>query len=205
MTRSFAAWLLIATAAAAPVGPGQVVQGAVGRVVALLDEARSRPGPPRPAAAEAARARAEVRRVAEGLFDFGEIARRTLSRHWAARSPGERQEFVALFTDLLERVYLDRVELQAGDRILYTGELVDGPWATVRSRVLTRRYGDTALEYRLQLAGGRWRVYDLLVDGVSLVAAYRSEVNRIIQSGSWEELLDRLRHRRVAVQTVGRR
>ena len=83
--------------------------------------------------------RLEVRRIAADLFDFDEISRRALSRHWTARTAEEQAEFVRLFTDLLERTYLGRIESYAGEKIVYLGETVDGSFATVRSKVVTRR------------------------------------------------------------------
>mgnify|MGYP003693744921 FL=1 len=121
------------------------------------------------------------------------MTRRTLSRHWAARSADERAEFVALFTDLLERSYITRVEAYAGETITYSAEAVDAGYATVRSRILTDRRNDITLDYRLHLREGRWRVYDLQIDGVSFVSTYRSQFDRIIQAESYASLLGRMR------------
>jgi len=144
--------------------------------------------------------RAEIRRVASDLFDFDEMARRTLTRHWNSRTPEERTEFVRLFTDILERSYVARIEQFSGERILYLTETVDGPYATVRSRIVTRRPAEIAVDYRLMLRDGRWRAHDVLLDGVSFVATFRSEFERIIQQSSYGGLVDKLRKR--AVQTT---
>ncbi len=204
MGRTIAAWLLIASAAASPAAaPREVVQDAVDRVVRVLEDARlnapeeaalPRPGP--------APARAAIRQIAGELFDFDEVSRRALSRHWAGRTGAERAEFVTLFTDLLERAYVGKIEAYSGETIVYTGEAVDGNYATVRSRIVSRRGRDTLLDYRLHRAGGRWKVYDVLIDGVSFVSTYRSEFNRIIQSSSYEELVDRLRRKSIGALTV---
>ena len=137
----------------------------------------------------------EVQRVviARDLFDFEEVTRRTLSRHWAARTPDERAEFIALFTELLERSYINRVEAYAGENITYTGEAIDANYATVRSKILTERRSEITLDYRMHLRDGRWRVYDLQIDGVSFVSTYRSQFDRIIQAESYASLLERMR------------
>src|SRR2546428_239010 len=146
--------------------------------------------------------RLEIRRIATDLFDFDEVSRRALSRHWAARTSQEQAEFISLFTDLLERSYVGKIESYSGEKIAYTGELVDGDYATVRSRIVSKRRTETALDYRLHRAGGRWKVYDVMIDGVSFVPTYRSEFNRIIQSSSWDDLMNRLRKKRIEIRTV---
>ena len=183
MGKSLVAWLMVAGAMAAGAGPREVVQTAVTRVVVAMHEDPAR-----------LQARTEIRKAAASLFDFEEMARRTLTRHWNGRAPEERAEFVRLFTDLLERSYIGRIESWSGEKILYTGETVDGTFASVRSKIITRR-AEVALEYRLLQRDGRWRVYDVLIDGVSFVSTYRSEFDRIIQQSSWDGLMDKLRKR----------
>src|SRR5262245_13042754 len=195
MGKALATWLLVTAAAAAgATAPRDVVQSAVTRVVQAIEEANlARPEPQPAGKANPDKLRIEIRRIANELFDFDEISRRALSRHWASRSAAEQAEFVGLFTDLLERAYVGRIESYSGEKIVYTGETVDGDYAAVRSRITTRRRTETALDYRLHKIGGRWKVYDVVIDGVSFVSTYRSEFNRIIQSYSWDELMDRLR------------
>jgi phospholipid transport system substrate-binding protein len=185
MGKSLAAWLMVAGVIAATAGPREVVQTAVSRVITAIQEDASRE-----------HARAEIRKAAASLFDFEEMAKRTLTRHWTARAPQERAEFVRLFTDLLERSYIGRIESWSGEKILYTSEAVDGSFASVRSKIITRR-AEVAIEYRLLQRDGRWRVYDVLMDGVSFVATYRAEFERIIQQSSWAGLMDRLRKRAI--------
>ena len=205
MTKVLAAWFLVASAAASPaVMPRDVVQGAVARVIATLEEAKfNQPGEVLTAVGpNAERVRGEIRRIATDLFDFDEVARRALSRHSAGRTRAEQTEFTSLFTDLLERSYVGKIETYSGEKIVYTGEVVDGNYATVRSRIITRRRTDTALDYRMHEIDGRWKVYDVLIDGVSFVSTYRSEFNRVIQSSSYEELIERLRKKRIDVLAV---
>src|SRR5437763_4963001 len=127
MGKALAAWLLVAAAMAAPAtNPRDVVQGAVTRVVSVLQDDFVAAHLDRP---RSEMRRAEIRRVASELFDFDEMARRTLTRHWNNRTAEERAEFVHLFTDLLERSYVGRIEQFSGERILYLSESMDGPYA----------------------------------------------------------------------------
>ncbi len=204
MGKGFMAWLLVASAVAAPTtGPREIVQAAVSRVVFAIQRAdRESSDRAQPSRLAMEQRRLEVRRVAADLFDFDEISRRALSRHWTVRSPEEQAEFVRLFTDLLERTYLGRIESYSGETIVYMGETVDGLFATVRSKVVTRRRGETPLDYRLHLRDGRWKVYDVLIDHVSFVSTYRSEFSRILQKEPYAALVERLRKQNVDAALV---
>ena len=204
MTKTLATWLLVVAAAASPAGsPRDVVQAAVTRALTVLEEAQvNRPESQQAGRMPADKVRPELRRVAADLFDFDEMARRTLSRHWAGRSAKERTEFVGVFTDLLERSYLGRIEGYAGEKIVYLGETVDDDYAVVRSRV-QRRPHDISLDYRLHIRNGKWKVYDVLIDGVSWVSTYRSQFDRVIATSSWDELVDRLRKKQADFRAVG--
>jgi phospholipid transport system substrate-binding protein len=181
-----------------------VVQSAVDRVLAAIQRAEMESNPaPAPRLAMEQR-RIEVRRIALELFDFDEISRRALSRHWTARTAEEQTEFIRLFTDLLERTYIGRIESYSGEKIAYLGETVDGGFATVRSKVITRKRGETPLDYRLHLRDGRWKVYDVLIDHVSFVATYRSEFDRILQKESYAALVGRLRKQSVEAAALVR-
>ncbi|HXG03065.1 MAG TPA: ABC transporter substrate-binding protein [Candidatus Binatia bacterium] len=144
----------------------------------------------------AADKRAAVRKVAAEVFDVHETAKRALGRHWQARTPAEREEFVQLFADLLERTYISRIDRYGGERLVYTNEVVDGDYATVRAKVLTRQGAEVPVEAKLHRRGDRWLIYDVAVEHISLIANYRSQFDRIIRSASFEELMSRLRTRR---------
>jgi phospholipid transport system substrate-binding protein len=140
--------------------------------------------------------RAAVRRVAEQVFDLSETARRALGTHWRKRTPAEQEEFVRLFADLLDRTYIAKIELYGGERLVFAAETIDGDYATVRAKVITRQGTEVPIEGRLHQRGGQWLVYDLLIEGVSMVGNYRSQFDRIIRTSSWEELIRRLRVKR---------
>ncbi len=137
--------------------------------------------------------RSAIRRIADEIFDFTEISQRSLGRHWQARTPAERAEFVALFGGLLSDVYISRIEAYSGERILYVSEAVDGDYVTVRTRIVTKQGPEIPVDYRVFRRDDRWRVFDASIEGVSLVANYRSQFNSVVQRSSYQELVTRLR------------
>jgi phospholipid transport system substrate-binding protein len=137
--------------------------------------------------------RKAVRKIAEEIFDFGETAKRSLARHWQGRTPAEQQEFVQLFADLLERSYISKVELFNGERITYTGETIDGDLAMVRTRIITKQGTEIPVDYRLHKKNEKWLVYDVVIEGVSLIANYRTQFNKIIQTSSYQELVKKMK------------
>jgi phospholipid transport system substrate-binding protein len=142
----------------------------------------------------AARRLAEIRKVADDIFDFEEMAKRALGRHWEARTPAERDEFVRLFADLLRRTYYGKIERATFAKIMFQGERQQGDDALVRTVVVLPHGDQLDLDYLLlHGAGDRWRVYDLRFEGISLVANYRSQFSRIIRTSSYESLVGRLK------------
>jgi phospholipid transport system substrate-binding protein len=137
--------------------------------------------------------RKAVRKIAEEIFDFPETAKRSLGRHWAARTPAERDEFVKLFADLMERSYISKIELYGGEKIGFSGDTVEGDIATVKSRIVTKGGSEIPIDYRMLRKGDRWLVYDVSIEGVSLVANYRTQFNKIIQTSSYQELVKKLK------------
>ena len=137
--------------------------------------------------------RAAVRKVAEDIFDFQETAKRSLARHWQPRTAAEQAEFVRLFTDLLERSYLSKIELYGGEKIAYLGDSVDADQAMVRTRIVTKSATEVPVDYRMLKRGDRWLVYDVIIEGVSLVANYRTQFNKIIQTSSYAELVKKMK------------
>ena len=138
--------------------------------------------------------RAAVRKIANDIFDFSETARRSLGRHWQGRTQAERDEFVQLFSDLLERSYISKIETYGGEKISYLGDTVEGDQAKVQTKLVTKN-GDIPIEYRMHKVGDRWLVYDVVIEGVSLVANYRTQFNKIIQTSSFQELMNKMKNK----------
>jgi phospholipid transport system substrate-binding protein len=137
--------------------------------------------------------RVALRDAATDIFDFTEVTRRSLGRHWQTATPAEREELVQLFTALLERAYLGRIEQYSGEHISVVGETIDGELATVRTRLVSKGGTETPVDYRLHRMGDRWLAYDVSVEGVSLVANYRAQFNTILRASSTQTLVQRLR------------
>jgi len=178
--------LLVAEPAVAG-APTEHLRAQVARVLRALDDPALR------AESRTTERRAELRRLAGEIFDFAEMTRRSMGPHWAARTAAERREMVQLFTDLLERSYMAKIELYSGERIAWVGETLDGDQATVRTRIVTRQGSEIPVDYRMLQRGERWLAYDVVIEGVSLVANYRTQFNKIIQGSSYAELVKRLR------------
>jgi phospholipid transport system substrate-binding protein len=140
--------------------------------------------------------RAAVRKVAAEVFDVNETARRALGPHWQARSPTERDEFVQLFADLLERTYISKIDLYRGERLRYTSETVDGNFASVRAKVITTKGTEVPVEARMLKRGEHWLIYDIAIENVSLISNYRTQFDRIIRTASFGELVRKLKENR---------
>lgn len=191
MTRAI---LLLAIVLAA-LAPGRVaagpptdqVRGSIDRVLQILSD------PELKKEAKTADRRAAIRNVANEIFDFNEISQRSLARHWAARSPAERQEFVRLFGELLEYSYITKIEAYSGEKIQYTGEVPDGDQAVVKTRIVTKQGVEIPVDYRMFVKDNRWRAYDVNIEGVSLVSNYRTQFNTVIQRSGYPDLVTKLK------------
>ena len=138
--------------------------------------------------------RQAVRRVAEDAIDFSETGRRTLGSHWEGRTDGERQAFVALFTDLLDRAFLRHIDRWNGETLVVAGDTVEGDRATVQASVLLRDGSQVPVELAVvRCPDTRWRVWDVRAMGASLVASYRAQFARMLQTAPYEQMLVKLR------------
>ena len=177
-------WLASPARAGAPL---EQLRTQIDRVLKILDDAEMKKD------GRGKDRRAAVRKIADDIFDFQETAKRSLGRHWTTRSPSERDEFVKLFSDLLERSYISKIELYGGEKIAYLGDTLDGDQALVRTRIVTKGGAEVPVEYRMLKKGERWLVYDVVIEGVSLVANYRTQFNKIIQTSSYAELVKKMK------------
>lgn len=134
-----------------------------------------------------------IRSAVDERFDWEEMSRRALAREWLKRSEEERQEFITLFGALLERTYLDKVEGYSGEKVYYEGETVDGKYGVVLVKFMTSQDTEVPVQYRLKKKEDDWAVYDISIEGVSLVNNYRVQFKNIISKSSYEKLVVRLR------------
>jgi len=182
-----AATLLVSVSghsAAVSGGPTDQIRGHVDEMYRLVSNA----GDP------ASGSQTAVRKVADRMFDWPEMARGALGKHWQGRTPSERDEFVRLFAAVFERAYLSKIQLADAEHFTYLGEAIDGEHATVRTTVTAKNGSVIAVDYRTRVGeGGSWRVYDLNTEGISLVGNYRTQFNSIIARSSYSELVKRLK------------
>ena len=189
MTLTAALLLGLTATVAAALTPTETVKSRVDEALQSLSP-KANPG-----ADAAERRRADIRRAADTLFDFPDMSKRALGRHWTDRTAAEREEFTRLFTDLIARTYIGKIDRYAGESIAYVGERVDGNEASVRSQVVTAKGSQIPVEYRLHRANDVWSAYDVLIENVSLVGTYRSQFDRVIKAESFANLLRRLREK----------
>jgi phospholipid transport system substrate-binding protein len=122
-------------------------------------------------------------------FDFTEMAKRSLGSHWGRRSAEEQREFVKVFTGLLARTYADSIESNSTQSILYTREIEDKDYAEVDTKIVTDKDEEVSINYKLHSVNSEWKVYDLVIEDISLVNNYRSQFDRVIARSSFQELI----------------
>ena len=125
-------------------------------------------------------------------FDFSEMAKRSLGAQWQKRSPEEQRKFVELFTEVLEGAYVDTIESYNGEKIVVGKEAQDKNFAEVNTKIVTGKGEEFSIDYKLHQATADWKIYDVVVENISLVSNYRSQFNRVIAQSSYEELLRRM-------------
>ncbi len=136
--------------------------------------------------------RAEMKKAIGSIFDYGQMTKLSMGIHWKERTPAEQKELVKLFETLLENSYATKIESYNNEKIIYLKEDVEGDYAEVNSRVITEKGDEFSLVYRLGKEGNKWMVYDVVIEGVSLVSNYRSQFNRIIEEQGYNELVKKL-------------
>jgi phospholipid transport system substrate-binding protein len=185
-----AAVFIMAFAASAFAGaPTERVKNAADKVIDILKDPKLK-GP-----AHEKQRRTKIMATAETVFDYREMAKRSLAVFWRQRTPKEQDQFVKLFSDLLERSYINRIEGYTNEKVLYTGEKISGDYATVDSKIITQRHEEIPVNYQLMLKNGQWWVYDIVIENVSLVNNYRIQFNKIIRTSSYADLLKKLQNK----------
>jgi phospholipid transport system substrate-binding protein len=168
--------------------PTDQLRASVDEVIRILED------PALKSESKTAERRAAIRKEADKIFDFEETAKRALGAHWQRLDEKKRLEFVSLFAGLLQRAYITKIEQYSGEKITYAGDAIDGDLAVVKTRFATKKGTEIPVDYRMLKRGDRWRVYDINIEGVGLVANYRTQFNKIIQTASYEELVAKLKN-----------
>jgi len=161
----------------------------IDRVIATIEN------PALQAESRTADRRHAVRAITDRIFDWTEMSKRALGRYWEARTPGEREEFIPLFRELLERALLGKIEQYGAENVAYTEETMDGDDTIVRTRVTLRPSWEVGVDYRMAWQDTRWMISDVLVERTSLVRNFRSQFDSVIKKSSYEDLVKKIRAR----------
>lgn len=164
-------------------GPTEQVRGTVDKVLTLVRSSHPT------SKAQMETQRAQLVEVIYPRFDFTEMAKRSLGRHWAGRTPDEQREFVTIFAAMLGRSYADNIESYTSQNVLYTRESEDQSYAEVDTKIVTENRPPLSINYKLQSVNKEWKVYDLVIEDISVVNNYRSQFDRVITRSSFEELV----------------
>ena len=176
-------WLLVQPAVAA-ITPMEAIKETAGGVLSALRD---------PALKSNRDTRQErIKTLLRARFDFEEMGKRSLGPNWSKQSPADQQQFVKQFTELLMTTYIDRVDDYQGEKIIYQGERQENETATVNTKVQDKKGREYSVNYRLVRSGEDWKVFDVVIEDVSLVNNYRSQFSRVLSSGSFAELLQKL-------------
>lgn len=175
------------TASAGYAGPPtDAMKTTIGEVLRIIREKELQ----QPAKSE--ERRKQLEKTVGARFDYQEMSRRALGAPWNTLTDSEKQEFVALFQTLLTNSYADKIETYSGEGVQYLNERTEKDYAEVRTKVLSGKT-EIPLDYRLINKSDDWRVYDVVVDGVSLVNNYRGQFTKILRASSYADLVDQLR------------
>ena len=123
------------------------------------------------------------------------MAKRSLGANWSRINAQQQKEFTAAFTQLLEKTYADQIDLYDGQTVAYVGETGDKEYAEVNTKVKDKKGQAYSVDYRLRLVDGKWRIYDVVAENISVVNNYRSQFSRVIANSSFEELLNRIKNK----------
>ncbi len=170
--------------------PSEVVRTGIHGVLDILRQ------PDLKAPEKKAERRNRMRKVIHRYFDFEEMSRRSLARAWRKRTPKEKTEFIELFSYFMERNYAGTLESYTDEKVVFGKETSDAEFAKVDTVIITTDKKEVDIFYRLHRVGGEWRVYDVVVEGVSLVKNYRDQFRSIIQRTSYANLVKILRAKR---------
>jgi len=169
--------------------PTEQIKATVEKALVVLKDPELKPP------AKMSERRDQLRQILFARFDFTEMARRALGGNWRRRTPQEQEEFVRLFTQVLEHAYAGIIESYTDEKIVYTNERIDGSFADVNSKILTSKGEEYSINYKAHLVSNEWKVYDVVAENISLVNNYRSQFTRVIAHESYEELVRRLKNK----------
>jgi len=166
------------------VGPTELVKKMVDEVVRIVSDKEMKKNE--------TKRRQALKKTISIIFDYPEMAKRSLGKHWNVRSAVEKKQFSDLFATLLENSYASKIESYNNEKIVYVKETIDNDYAEIKSKVVTAARDEFTLDYRMMNHNGTWMVYDVVIEGVSLVSNYRSQFNKIVTANGYEHLVKKL-------------
>lgn len=183
--------LINASSGLAASSPLELIQSGTDRALQIIKSAHSGTAP------SIRERRAEILNIVDEYFDFSEMARRSLGRPWKEQPPQKQQEFVDLFKQLLFNYYVARVETytDTDEKLVYDEQKIEGEYALVKTRVLNYKHTNVQLDYRLKQISEQWKVYDVIIEGVSLVENYRGQFSSILANKPFDAFLAQLREK----------
>jgi phospholipid transport system substrate-binding protein len=192
-----ATYLLTLSPAAVRAGvPTEQVRQTADQVLSVLQDSRLK------SADKQKERREQIRQIIGSRFDFGDMAKRALGSNWQKGNNDEQRQFVQLFTELLEKSYADQIESYNGEKIVYGRENISQDQADVDTKIVTKKGEEISVNYKLRSAGNDWKVYDVVIENISLVNNFRSQFNRILANASFAELLQKLQSKSVEIRPV---
>ncbi len=129
------------------------------------------------------------------IFNFEEMSKRALGKYWRKRSPEEKKEFVGIFTETLKDTYIGETDSYSGEKVIYLREKQDNKYSKVQTKFITKTGKEASVVFRLLNNGGKWKIYDVIIEGVSLVNNYRSQFSNILIRSSYEELVQKIKQK----------
>jgi phospholipid transport system substrate-binding protein len=163
--------------------PTEQVRNTVDKVLTIVRSPNSK------SKAQIEAQRAQLLEVIYPRFDFAEMAKRSLGPHWARRTPEEQREFVEIFAALMGRAYAGNIESYTSQNVLYTRESEDQNYAQVDTKIVGDNQATVSINYKLHSVGNEWKIYDLVIEDISVVNNYRSQFNRVLARSSFAELV----------------
>lgn len=167
--------------------PTEILKTTTDQIIAILVD------PELKGADQAQEKQRRIRKTVDEVFDWEEMSRRTLARHWAKRTDPEKKEFIDLYGKHLERTYRDRIGDYSGEKVLFQDEVIDGNYAGVKAKVLRNDRREIEVLYRLKKKDGKWHVYDISIEGVSLINNFRKQFDSIILRSGYGKLIEMLK------------
>ena len=174
--------LAMTSLATAGASPTESIRGSVDSILALLQDEEM----------DKVIRREKIGEVISERFDFRAMSQRTLATNWKSASKEQQQEFVQLFSKLIENTYIGRVEAYTDEKVDYPGEKVKGKKAVVETLILTAS-ADIPVNYKVYQKDDKWWVYDVIIEGISLISNYRSSYQEIVKKEGFDGLIAKMK------------